>query len=170
MWEAVAQGPYRSSLLPKAIKHFQLKSIAKVAAGQAILVRWDDIKDNPPPQYKISPIAAIPHKSKVFCSILDLSFTLRLSDSSKLSSVKNTTIKTAPSGAINHLGHLLSRIIHAFAKAADDDKIFMAKWDINDGFWHMDCREGKQWNLAYVLPQPTGLVGKSVLNSVEFCN
>jgi hypothetical protein len=51
---------------------------------------------------------------------------------------------------------LLSRIIHAFAKADDDDKFFMAKWDVKDGFWCMDCREGEQWNFAYVLPQPTG--------------
>ncbi len=38
MWEAVVQGPHRSSLLPEAIKHFRLKSIAKVVAGQMILV------------------------------------------------------------------------------------------------------------------------------------
>jgi hypothetical protein len=87
---------------------------------------------------------------------MDLSFTLRLSNGSELPSVNDTTIKTAPSGAIDQLGHLLSRIIHAFAKAADDDKIFMAKWDVKDGFWRMDCREGKEWNFAYVLPQPTG--------------
>ena len=35
-------------------------------------------------------------------------------------------------------------------------KIFMAKWDIKDGFWHMDCKESKEWNFAYVLPQPKG--------------
>jgi hypothetical protein len=77
-------------------------------------------------------------------------------EGSKLPSVNNTTIKTAPSRAINQLGHSLSRIIHAFAEAADDDKIFMAKWDVKDGFWHMDYREGEQWNFAYMLPQPTG--------------
>jgi hypothetical protein len=32
----------------------------------------------------------------------------------------------------------------------------MAKWDIKDGFWRMDCREGKEWNFSYVLPQPEG--------------
>ncbi len=32
----------------------------------------------------------------------------------------------------------------------------MATWGAKDGFWHMDCREGKQWNFAYMLPQPTG--------------
>jgi hypothetical protein len=32
----------------------------------------------------------------------------------------------------------------------------MAKWDIKDGFWRMDCEEGEKWNFAYVLPQPEG--------------
>jgi hypothetical protein len=32
----------------------------------------------------------------------------------------------------------------------------MAKWDIKDGFWGMDCKEGKKWNFSYVLPQPDG--------------
>jgi hypothetical protein len=65
-------------------------------------------------------------------------------------------VKTAPGGAINQIGECLSRIIHAFAAAEEDAKIFMAKWDIKDGFWRMDCREGEEWNFAYVLPQPEG--------------
>lgn len=32
----------------------------------------------------------------------------------------------------------------------------MAKWDIKDSFWGMDCRNGEEWNFAYVLPQPEG--------------
>ncbi len=32
----------------------------------------------------------------------------------------------------------------------------MAKWDIKDGFWRLDCKEGQEWNFAYVLPQPPG--------------
>jgi hypothetical protein len=35
------------------------------------------------------------------------------------------------------LGHALSRIIHAFAESehTPNAKIFMAKWDVKDGFW-----------------------------------
>jgi hypothetical protein len=47
-------------------------------------------------------------------------------------------------------------MIHAFREAKDDKKIFMAKWDVKDGFWRIDCPEGKQWNFAYILPQPPG--------------
>jgi hypothetical protein len=32
----------------------------------------------------------------------------------------------------------------------------MAKWDIKDGFWRMDCEEGEEYNFAYVLPQEEG--------------
>jgi hypothetical protein len=120
------------------------------------LVPWDEIKDDPPRQLKISPIAAIPHKSKAYRSILDLSFRLRLKNGGVLAAVNDTTVKSAPKGAIDQLGECLTRIIHAFAEADDDAKIFMAKWDIKDGFWRMDCREGEEWNFAYVLPQPEG--------------
>jgi hypothetical protein len=78
MGEIVAQGPHQSSLSPKAIVHFTEESTEKVKVGQAKLVLWDEIKYDPPPQRKILPIAAIPHKSKVFHSILNLSFHLWL--------------------------------------------------------------------------------------------
>ncbi len=154
MWEAIACRPHQSALSLEAITHFPEESVAKVNAAK--LVRWDDIKDNPPTQLKISPIAAIPHKSKVFWSILDLSFRLRLKYGGFLESVNGATVKLAPRGALDQLGHALSRIIHAFAKAGNDDKIFMAKWDIKDGFWSMDCKSGKEYNFAYVPPQEEG--------------
>jgi hypothetical protein len=66
IWAAVEQGPHQSSLTPEALVHFAEESIEKVKAGQAKLVLWDDIEENPLSQLKISPIAAIPHKSKVF--------------------------------------------------------------------------------------------------------
>jgi hypothetical protein len=108
VWEAVAWGPHCLALSPEAIEHFCLEAIKKVNTEQAVLGKWDDIKDSPPPQLKILPIAAIPHKSKAFWSILDLLFMLRLSDSSLHPSVNDTTIKTAPRGVIYQLGHSLS--------------------------------------------------------------
>ncbi len=62
----------------------------------------------------------------------------------------------APKGALDQSGHALSRIIHAFAEAKEDAKIFMAKWNIKDGFWRMDCKAGEEYNFAYVLPQEDG--------------
>jgi hypothetical protein len=71
-------------------------------------VVWDDIKGNPPRELKISLIVAIPHKLKAFCSILDLSFQLKLKNSGVLVSVNNTMEKTAPKGVINQIGDCLS--------------------------------------------------------------
>jgi hypothetical protein len=110
----------------------------------------------PPKELKISPIAAIPHKSKDFCSILDLSFRLRLATGKVLASVNDTAKKTAPAGAINQIGKCLSRVIHAFAEADDGATILMAKWDTKDGFWRMVCAVGEEWNVAYDLPQEDG--------------
>jgi hypothetical protein len=156
MEEAIARGPHQSALTPEALEHFASEIKEKVVSKQARVVEWDTIKDNPPPELKISPIAAIPHKSKAYRSILDLSFRLRLKNGGFRDAVNDTTVKTAPGGAIDQIGECLSRIIHAFAAAEEDAKIFMAKWDIKDGFWRMDCREGEEWNFAYVLPQPEG--------------
>ena len=71
-------------------------------------------------------------------------------------SVNDSTEKTAPYGAIDQLGHSLSRIIHALAEVDDDSKVFFAKFDIKDGFWRLDAAAGEEWNFCYVLPQPEG--------------
>ncbi len=62
MWEAVKRGPHKSSLTPAAIAHFAKESAEKVRVGQAKLVLWDDIKENPPPQLKVSLIMVQVHK------------------------------------------------------------------------------------------------------------
>ena len=64
--------------------------------------------------------------------------------------------KTAPHAAIDKIGHALQRLIHAFAEAPDDAKIFMVKWDIKDGFWRLCNQIGDKWNFCYVLPQRKG--------------
>jgi hypothetical protein len=70
--------------------------------------------------------------------------------------VNNTTKKTALAGAIDQIGECLSHVIDAFAEADNNAKIFMAKWDIKDGFWQIDCAAGEEWNFAYVLSQKEG--------------
>jgi hypothetical protein len=150
------EGPHHSALSDEAIAHFKAEVDKKVRIGQAKLVTWDSIKDNPPPELKISPIAAIPHKSKQFRSILDMSFHLRLARGEVIPSVNSTTVKTASKDVIDQLGHSLSRIFHSFAKTEDDARIFMAKWDIKDGFWRIDAEDGAEWNFSYVLPQSPG--------------
>jgi len=78
-------------------------------------------------------------------------------------SVNDSTVKTAPKGAIDQMGHTLARIIHAMAQADEDAKVFMAKWDIKDGFWRLQAEEGAEWNFCYVLPQKPGMPVKLVV-------
>jgi hypothetical protein len=96
--EAIARGPHQSALTLEAIKHFAQEIKEKVRTNQARVVKWDTIKDNPPRELKISPIAAVPHKSKAFRSILDLSFRLRLKHGGVRLAINDTTTKTAPGG------------------------------------------------------------------------
>jgi hypothetical protein len=49
-------------------------------------------------------------------------------------------MKMVPQGALNQLGHALSRIIHAFAKAKEDAKIFMASGTSRMAFGNLTAR------------------------------
>jgi hypothetical protein len=73
MWAAVERGPHVSALEHDAIAQLEEEIPEKVKAGQCKVVLWDDIKHNPPEQLKISPLAMIPHKSRKYRAILDLS-------------------------------------------------------------------------------------------------
>ena len=79
---AINRGPHKSALEPDAIANIVEKEVDnKVVKGQVRAVLWDDIKDNHPGQLTgVSSVAAIPHKSRAYRSILDLSFVLRLED------------------------------------------------------------------------------------------
>jgi len=167
MWEAmIEKGPHISALEPDAIKQMQEEVATKVKAKQCEVVEWEWLKSQPREtweQLKISPIAMVPHKSRKYRAILDLSFSLKLKDGGVIQSVNDASVKTAPKGAIDQLGQSLDRIIHAMAQADEDDKVFMAKWDIKDGFWRLDCQDGEEWNFAYVLPQEDGKPVKLVV-------
>ena len=169
MQAAINKGPHSSALVPAAIEQLRREVQDKVKAGQARVILWNDIKDDPPRELKISPIAMIEHKSKPYRAILDLSFPVTLEDKSTHPSVNAATIKTAPQKAINQLGHALQRIIYAFATADTNAKIFMAKWDIKDGFWRLDCAAGEEWNFCYVLPNmdPTAPIELVVPTSLQ---
>jgi len=63
---AVHQGNHPSTCTPEAIACLRAETLKKVEASLARLVLWDDLKDNIPSNLKISPLAAIPHKSRPF--------------------------------------------------------------------------------------------------------
>ena len=76
--EAIDREPHVSALQPAAMKILAGEVAEKEKKGQYKVVLWDSIKENPPEELKMSPIAMIPHKYPLFQAILDLSFALRL--------------------------------------------------------------------------------------------
>ncbi len=107
MEAAIQRGPHVSALEPAAMEQLQAEVAIKVQKNQVRVVRWDELKEDPPPELKISPIAMIPHKSRQFRAILDLSFACRLENNGVVESVNASTTKTAPKGAIDQMGHSL---------------------------------------------------------------
>ena len=95
-----------------------------------------------------------------------MSYSLQLFPQEVMHSVNTATTKTAPKGDIDQLGHLLLRIIHTFAEAGEDVKVFMATWDIKDGFWRLDCEGEEEYNFVYVLPHKEKLPAKLVISTI----
>jgi hypothetical protein len=149
---ALLRGPHISAKQKMAAKQLQTETEEKIKHGYARTVKWKDIKDNVPHQLKISPIAMIPHKSRKFRAILDLSFNL-YNKGTKHPSVNENTNKLAKSEAMAQLGKSITRIVSTLAKNHNIKKPFkFAKLDIKDGFWRMAVNNESAWNFCYVLP------------------
>ena len=149
---ALRRGPHQSSKTKEAVAAFQEEIQAKIKNGFSKLVRYGDIKENLPKSLKISPVAMIPHKSRSFRTILDLSFRLRFRGK-LMPSVNSDTTKMAPAESMVQLGQCLQRIIALMADNADPLKPFVfSKLDIKDGFWRMAVSEKDAWNFCYTMP------------------
>ena len=71
---AVQHGAHPSAQDPIAAQALLTETLKKVKEGFATIVPWRLLKEHLPATLKISPIAAIPHKSRMFRMILDLSY------------------------------------------------------------------------------------------------
>jgi hypothetical protein len=150
---ALEYGAHPTAKVPQALKCLIEEAEAKVTHGFSRIITWKDIKNDVPKKFKLSPVAMIPHKSKLFRSILDLSFVLRSQRSTTLKSVNEDTIKLAPQQSMNQLGKTLKRIIAALADChAANRKMMFAKLDIKDGFWRLVVSHEDAWNFCYVIP------------------
>jgi hypothetical protein len=123
--KAIRRGQHSSALTSTAIAHFVNKLKQKVACSQAKLIRWRDIRNNPPAELKISPISAIPHKSKPYQSILDFHYAPERQNNRPLHEQIHGQDRTKRGRQSTR--HLLWWIIHAFVEADDDAKIFILK-------------------------------------------
>ena len=152
--EAIQRGPHQSAFQDGAVEFLQQETEEKVAHNYAKVVRYGDIKSKLPKNFKISPVAMVPHKSKSFRCILDLSFKLkRQKGEGKWESVNSTTHKRAPQQAMGQLGQVVKRIVATMADFFDPNQPFcFTKLDIKDGFWRMAVSDEDAWNFCYVLP------------------
>ena len=146
------RGPHQTSKSPEAVAAFRAEVATKVKNGYAKIVRYGDIKANRPRKLKLSPVAMIPHKSRSFRTILDLSFRLRLRGK-LLPSVNSSTKLQAPAESMVQLGLCMTRLIALLADHCTKGHPFaFAKLDIKDGFWRMAVSEADAWNFCYVMP------------------
>ena len=131
------RGPNRSDLAKKAGRQLFQDPADKIAHKYACVLKWGDIKDKIPQKLKISPVAMIPHKSKPYRCILDLSFTL-FNKGVNIESVNDKTKNLARPENMDKLGLVIKRMIHAMAKYCHHGlPIKFSKIDAKDGFWRM---------------------------------
>ena len=151
--EALDYGAHPTAREPEALKCLIKEAEEKEKEGFVHILRWGDIKDNLHPLFKLSPVAMIPHKSRLFRAILDLSFYLRRKGE-QYKSVNDTTVKMAHKEAMDELGKALQRMITRLSDAQDAEKeLFFAKLDIKeDGFWRMIVGDDDAWNFCYAIP------------------
>ena len=160
----LARGPHRSAQNKKAVRQLRQETQEKIKHNYARVVRWGEIKNDIPTKLKVSPVAMIPHKSKPFRCILDLSFTLR-HNGVTYSSVNERTTKLARPEAMAQLGQVIRRLIHHMAIHRHHGHSFkFAKLDVKDGFWRMAVSNEDAWNFCYVLPS---LQDRSSLDDIE---
>lgn len=130
--EAVANGAHPSASTPEAATTLYNKTMDQIESGFARLIPWRLLREQLVKQLKVSPIAAIPHKSCSYRKIVDLSFALEGVDPVN----EATDETTAPLRAMNELGWALPRIIHALATVpTNNGPILLAKFDLKDGYW-----------------------------------
>ena len=149
----ILKGPHTSAHVPAARQALLKEKDEKVKNGYAKVMRYGDIMHALPSKLKFSSVATIPHKSRSFRTILDLSFQLR--HCGKLAeSINLETVKMAPAESMIKLRNCVQRLIALLAESYDPKNPFMlSKLDIKDGFWSMAVSNYDAWNFGYVLFQ-----------------
>ena len=75
--EVLRRGLHQSANEDSAVEFLHDKTAEKAKNYYAKVVRYGDIRHNLPKNLEISLVSMIPHKSKLFRCILDLSFQLK---------------------------------------------------------------------------------------------
>ena len=152
---ALKRGPHVSAKDPDATTYLYNETIEKLKGNFITTKKWGDIKHSHPKNMKISPLAMIPHKSRSFRCILDLSFQLKV-NGIKINSVNQGTQSLSPQKSMAQLGWVVRRIVSTMAKNYNKTQPFLfSKCDIKDGFWRLSVNKQDAWNFCYALPPKT---------------
>ena len=124
---AARRGPHSSALAPEAITMMHAEVEDKVKEDFAEVIYLDSIDHflgtEEWVKLKIFPLAMVPHKSRKFRAILDLSFGLQVFGMT-IPPVNEATHITAPQDIIKNLGSVLPRLIAVVAPASDGVMVF----------------------------------------------
>ena len=133
---AILKGSHPLAHFPAALQYLLKETDEKVKNGYAKVMRYGDIMHALPSKLKFSSVATIPHKSRSFRTILDLSFQLR--HCGKLAeSINLETVKLAPAESMIKLRNCVQRLIAILGENYDPKNPFM--------FSNLE----KKWLLAY---------------------
>ena len=154
--QAVAYGAHPSAETPEASAACRQEALEKVEQGFAKLIPWSQLRRqilaNRKRHTKVSPVAAIPHKSRLFRMILDLSSKGQRRTNTKAVN-ELTNEDAAPTHSMDQLGTVVQRFIYQVGTLPDSDgPILFAKLDIKDGFWRMVVPDDAHEQFCYVLP------------------
>jgi len=115
----------------------------------------------------------IPHKSRKFHAILDLSFKLHLICGKHLLSVNVTTTLMASMGATDQMGQALSQTIHTLVETDNNAVIFMENstskmafctliaWKAKNGILPM-CPTATMQQITFVVPTGANIIENEV--------
>ena len=158
--QAVEYGAHPSAEEAEAAKCCREEALEKVKQKFMKLVPYSKLRPllvaGKKTNIKVSPIAAIPHKSRAYRMILDLSNKgQRKKGLTQTKSVNELTNEdAAPHHSMDQLGKVLHRCIYAVAtQPTDAGPILFCKLDIKDGYWRMCVPESDEEQFCYVLPQ-----------------
>ena len=153
---AIKRGNHPTACDPEARKYLLQESKEREKGGYAKIVRLGDILNDIPENFKLSPLAMIAHKSRLFRCILDLSFRIYF-QRHQGPSVNHSTTLLAPQKAMAQLGSCIQRIIATLAAHYNLKYPFMfCKLDIKDGYWRMVVSDKDAWHFCYMItPEPS---------------
>ena len=119
----IKHGPHSSTMKAPTLKALHIEVQEKIKQGYARQILFGELRKNIPKNLKISHVAMIPHKSRDYRTILDLSIKLKINDTT-MPSVNEGTVQTAPQHSMRELGRVIERMVSLMAASPTDSPDF----------------------------------------------